>query len=180
MIKCETKYLLNIIKNGHSYFYSPALQLAKNISGDRENYKIVCEERWLGADIYARQFIQKASWFNSEKLGEKVKIAVLAYDIDTDRMIYQSLTNEKSTSDFLRLDFAIVKGLRDFDIVHVKTIEREVRHKAWITYKISKEKLQQAEYQIESGIYGDSLLVSKGAFKRVVGSLVKTKKGKNK
>lgn len=179
MIRCETEYPLNIIKDGYNYFYSPALQLAKNLIGDRTHCKIVCEERWLGADIYARQFIQKASWFNSEKLGKKVKIAALKYDIDSDCMTYHSLTNEKSASD-LRLDFAIVKGLRDFDIIQVKTIERDVRHKAWITYKISKKNLQQADYQIESGIYGDIVIVSKSVFKRVVGSLVKTKKGKNK
>ena len=178
MIRCETEYPLNIVKNGCSYFYSPALQLAKNLIGERSHCKIVCEERWLGAFVFAREFVQKASWFSSERLGDKIKIAALEYDIDSDRITYHDLTNEKLKSDFLKLDFAIVKGLRESDCVSVKTIERDVRHKAWITYKISKKHLQESEYQVESGIYGDVLIVSKNVFKRVVGSLDKAKKGK--
>ena len=37
MIRCETEYPLNIVKNGCSYFYSPALQLAKNLIGERSH-----------------------------------------------------------------------------------------------------------------------------------------------
>ena len=178
MIRCETEYPLNVVQNGCNYFYSPALQLAKKIAGVRVNHKIICQEKWLSVYVFACEIFQKASWFYSERLGEKTKIALIEYDIDIDRIIYHDLTNEKAKNDFLRLDFAIVKGLRDGDIIQVKTIERDVRHKAWITYKISKKYLQESEYQVESGIYGDVLIVPKNVFKRVVGSLVKAKKGK--
>lgn len=179
MIRCETEYPLNVVQNGCNYFYSPALQLAKNIAGVRVNHKIICQEQWLSANVFACQIFQKASWFGSERLGEKIKIAALEYDIDSDRITYHDLTNEKSKTDFLRLDFAIVKGLRDCDVIQVKTIERDVRHKAWITYKISKKHLQESNYRVEPGIYGESLIVAKCLFKRSVGSLVKkTKKGK--
>lgn len=179
MIKCETEYPLDIVRDGCSYFYSPALQLAKKITGDREKYRITYQEQWLSADIFAQEFLRKVSWFGSEQLGEKTKIAFLQYDANNDRITYCDLCNIKP-GQFLKLDYAIVKNLRDSDLIQVKTIERDVRHKAWIIYKISKLKLQESNYQIEPGIYGDSLIVAKSLFIRIVGSLVKTKKGKSK
>lgn len=176
MIKCDIAYTKDIKKNGCSFFYSPAYQLGKNIERNEEKYKISYEAKWLGIEVYAQQVIYKASWFNPTKLGDKIKIAVVDYDIDNDRMIYKVSEDVKHDSDAFRLDLSIVKALRESDLIQIKTIERDVRHKAWITYTISKLKLQESLYRTEPGVFGESLIISKDVFKRVVGSLVKKQK----
>ena len=180
MIKCNIEYKKNIKKDGCDYFYSPGLQLAQSIAGDKENYKISFVERWLSADIYVQRIIRQASLFNPIKYGDKINIATIIYDIDLDRMIYNISENIQHDSDNFRLNFEIVKALRESDCIQIKTIERDVRHKAWITYTISKQKLQESLYRIEPSIYGDCVIVPKIAFKRVVGSLVKNKKRSKK
>lgn len=176
MIKCNIKYVKDIKKNGCSFFYSPAYQLGKHIEGIDEKCKISYIDKWLGIEVYAQQIICKASLFNSLKLGDKIKIADIAYNIETDRMIYEVSDNIKHNIDAFKLNLEIVKALRESDLIQVKTIERDVRHKAWITYTISKLDLQESLYRTEPGVFGESLIVSKSVFKRVVGSLVKKQK----
>jgi len=176
MIRCNIEYQKDIKKNGCSYFLSPAYQLGKNIAGSKEGYKISCKEKWLGIEVFAQQIIKQASWFNPVRLGDKVEIAVIDYDIELDLMTYQVSEIIKGSSDEFRLNFEIVKALRESDLIKIKAIERDVRHKAWITYTISKFALQESLYRIEPGIFGDVLIVSKSVFKRVVGSLVKKQK----
>jgi len=177
MIKCDIAHTKDIKKNGYSFFYSPAYQLGKNIERNEEKYKISYEAKWLGIEVYAQQVIYKASWFNpTRRLGDKIKIAVVDYDIDNDRMIYKVSEDVKRNSDAFRLDLSIVKALREADLIQIKTIERDVRHKAWITYTISKLNLQESLYRTEPGVFGESLIVLKSVFKREVGSLVKKQK----
>ena len=177
MIKCDVAYTKDIKKNGCSFFYSPAFQLGKHIEKNEDKYKIFYKEKWLGIEVFAQQIIRQASWFNPIRLGDKVEIAVVDYDIDFDRLTYRVSEIIKHNSDEFKLNFEIVKALRESDLIQLKAIERDVRHKAWITYTISKQKLQESLYRVEPGIYGDLLIVPKDVFKRVVGSLVKNKKG---
>lgn len=170
---CCIEYITNIGKNGSSFFYSPAYQLAERIKGDFESYRVSFDLTWLGAEIFVEQILRKQTWFTSEVTSGKIKSAYIDYDIDTDRMTYFVSENIEQSKEFFKLDYAIVKCLRDTDLIRLKTIERDVRHKAYIHYSITKENLKKADYKIEQGSFGDVVVVPAGAFKRVVGSLVK-------
>ncbi len=182
MINCCINYLKDITKDGKSYFYSPAYQLADTICRqEQKDFCFSCKKTWLGAEIFAQKIIRQKTWFSSMILGDKNKIGYIDYDADLDRMTYFVDESIKQDKAIFRLNFYIVKSLRDADLICLKTIERDVRHKVFVNYSISKENLQKSEYTIEPGIFGDSVVVSSSVFKRVVGSFVKkAKKGKSK
>lgn len=181
MFESCINYQKDIIKNGVSYFYSPALQLINYVlkmpqtdckfSGVLSNF--------LGGEIYAQKIIKQKSWFSDEKLGEKEKIAELFYDANEDRITCKLDNEIRQQETSLNIPYLIFKGIRESDLFICKTIERDVRHKVFVYYTATKSALLNAQIDIIAGGLVEVVSIPKAAFKRVVGSPVKSK-GKKK
>ena len=190
----EDELVLNpdVIINGRSYFYSPAVQLAKHIcSKTYEGYRLSYEEDFTAATIFFEEILREASYFASAKYGDKKCIGVLLYDCDKNQITLRKTNvnievhefhadKKRGMDDCFGVQYEIFKYLRDPDLIQICAVERCVRHKQNVTYTITKSNAARHGRFLQFKGCGKQFFIPKADFKKTEGKKVKEKEYKKK
>jgi len=178
----------NIVKNGTSYYYPQAQQLANHIcKKNYDEFRLTQEQGFTSAKIFLERVITPGSCFTSAKYAPKQCIGVLLEDIDRNRIILRKTNvnteihefhadTKRNMDECFGVQYEIFKYLRDGDLIQIHTEERKVRHLQRYTYTITKLKAVKNGRFLHFKGYGIQFFIPKADFKCVEGGRVKNKK----
>lgn len=108
-------------ENGHKLYRPPTVGIAKFIKESYfQDYKFGFKLGGLSLQVFVTPYIRRASWFSSEKLGEREYLGIFIFDMETEKLTFIKEYNKKQRDHDFSIPDYLLSFLRPTDFVLIK------------------------------------------------------------